>query len=310
MPSADSQTILLLLQKEHAQMTTIKTILAAASGGSASAGTVELSCRLARHFEAHVEGFHAKPDPLDLVHYGAASGASITGAFIDKFTADANAAAAQVRADFVAALARHRMDLAPHAAASLPGAIGASATWREETGYGPALVARRARFFDLAVLGRSERVVDGIHSDAVEETLVASGRPVLLAPAKAPEAVGERVAIGWNGSAEAVRAMVDTLPFLATARETFIISIGDQHHASAASAVNYLAWHDVRARHLQIPSRTGLGVGYQLLQAAGTEGADLLAMGGYGHMPWREFLFGGATREVIGSGRLPVLLTH
>jgi nucleotide-binding universal stress UspA family protein len=43
---------------------------------------------------------------------------------------------------------------------------------------------------------------------------------------------------------------------------------------------------------------------------AAEQNADLLAMGAYGHMPWREFLFGGATREVIGKGLLPVLLTH
>ena len=45
---------------------TIKTILAAASGGSASDGTIELASRFARRFGAHLEGFHAKPDPRDL----------------------------------------------------------------------------------------------------------------------------------------------------------------------------------------------------------------------------------------------------
>lgn len=291
-------------------MTSIKTILAAASGGSASSGAVEVACRMARRFEAHVEGFHAKPDPFELLRYDSGIGASFSDTFIEKFTADANAAAAKVRADFVAALARHGMDLMPRAAGALPGTVGASADWREETGYGPALVARRARFFDLVVLGRSERVVENVHSDAVEETLVRSGRPVLLAPAKAPDSVGDRVAIGWNGSAEAVRAMTGALSFLTTARETFIISIGDQHQDSAASAVAYLAWHDVKAQHVHVPALAGLGVGHQLLRVATDHAADLLAIGGYGRMPWREFVFGGATREVIGAGQMTVLLTH
>ena len=47
-----------------------------------------------------------------------------------------------------------------------------------------------------------------------------------------------------------------------------------------------------------------------MLTAAREDGANLLVMGGYGQMPWREFLFGGATREVIGTSLLPVLLTH
>lgn len=291
-------------------MITIKTILAAASGGSASAGAVELACRFARRFEAHVEGFHAKPDPFDLLKYDSGIGSSFSDTFLEKFTADADAAAAKVQAEFAAALGRHGMNLAPHAADALPGAIGASATWREEVGYGPALVARRARFFDLVVLGRSDRVVENVHSDAVEETLVRSGRPVLLAPAQAPDSVAERIAIGWNGSAEAVRAVTGALPFLMTARESFIVSIGDQHQESAGSVVDYLAWHDVKARHVHVPSRAGIGVGHQLLRVATEEGADLLAIGGYGHMPWREFIFGGATREVIGASVLTVLLTH
>jgi nucleotide-binding universal stress UspA family protein len=291
-------------------MTTIKTILAAASGGSASAGAIELACHLARRFEAHVEGFHVKPDPFDLFRYDTAIGSGLTDAFIEKFTADANAAAASVRAEFVSTLGHHGMNLTSRPATALPGAIGASADWREETGYGPALVALRARFFDLVVLGRSERVVEDFHSDAVEETLVQSGRPVLLAPRTAPGHVGERVVLGWNGSAEAVRAMAGALSFLATARDTFIVSIGDQHHDSARSVIDYLAWHDVKASHVESPSRAGLSVGQQLLRVAAEQAADLLVMGGYGHAPWRESIFGGATHQVVGAGLIPVLLTH
>lgn len=290
-------------------MVAIKTILAATSGGSASAGAVELACILARRFEAHVEGYHAKPDPFELLRY-AGIGTSLTDAFVEKFNSDANATAAKAKAEFVAALGRHRMTLMPQPATALPGSIGASADWRVETGYGPGLVAQRARFFDLAVLGRSERVVEQEFSDAVEETLIGSGRPVLLAPAKTPESIGERVVLGWNGSVEAVHAMTGALSFLCTARETMILSIGDEYQDSAGSVIAYLAWHDVKAKHVHLPERRGVGVGQQLLQAAADQGADLLAMGAYGHPPWREFLFGGTTREVLASDVLPVLLTH
>lgn len=291
-------------------MITIKTILAAASGGTASEGAIELACRFARRFEAHVEGYHVKPDPFAIMRYDSGVAAGFGDVFVDKFNAEANAVAAKVHAAFVAGLQRHRMNLAPRPANALPGVIGASAVWREELGYGPVLVAQRARFFDLAVLGRSERVVKHLHSDTVEETLLLSGRPLLLAPAKAPESVGDRIAIGWNGSAEAVRAMTAALSFLSTARDTMIVSIGETSEESVASAIDYLAWHDIKARHVHADSRGALNIGHRLLEIAETEGADLLAMGGYGHMPWREVVFGGATREVIGSSPLPVLLTH
>jgi nucleotide-binding universal stress UspA family protein len=292
-------------------MMTVKTILAAASGGTASAGAVELACRFARRFNAHVEGFHAKPDPFDLVKYDAVMGASVlTDAFIKRFTADADANAAKVRSEFTAALQRHGMDLSRHAPNELPGQIGGSAVWHEEVGGGPTLVARRARFFDLVVLGRSERVIENPHSDTVEQTLLQSGRPVLLAPAKAPEVIGDSIALGWNGSAAAVRAMIGVLPFLATAESVVVVSIGERHQGSAKSALDYLAWHDVKAKHVHVPTVTGASAGQQLLSAARDEGADLLAMGGYGHTPWREFLFGGATRDIVGVSLLPLLLTH
>jgi len=37
----------------------IRTILAAASGGAATTGAIELACQLARRFEARVEGFQS-----------------------------------------------------------------------------------------------------------------------------------------------------------------------------------------------------------------------------------------------------------
>ena len=294
-------------------MATIKTILAATSGGSASAGAVEFACALGRRLEAHVEGFHAKPDILELLRsdsIGGTLGGTLTDSFIEKFESDTAAKAAKVKAEFRAALGRHGMSLTLQPANALPGSIGASADWREETGYGPTLVAQRARFFDLAILGRSERVVEQAHSDVIEQTLVSSGRPVLLAPATPPRTFGERVALGWNGSAEAVRSMTGALAFLGTAREAVVLTIGDEHQESARTVVEYLAWHDIKAKHHHVATHASFGTGYQLLTAASEAGADLLAMGGYGHMPWREFLFGGATREVVGSSLLPVLLAH
>src|SRR3984885_13995429 len=72
---------------------TIRTILAAASGGTASDGAIEAACRLARRFEAHVEGLHIRADAAQLVMAaGDGFGMPIAGQFIDKFNADVTAA--------------------------------------------------------------------------------------------------------------------------------------------------------------------------------------------------------------------------
>jgi len=283
----------------------IKTILAAASGGAASDGAVEFACRLAKRFGAHLEGFHARTDPREvLAMAGDGFGMPLAGDWIDRITTDAADLASKTKGAFDAAMTRHGLPVA-----TTPGQGSASAAWREETGYGPVLVSRRARFFDLVILGRSDRVVDRPHSETVEETLLRSGRPVVLAPAQTPSAIGESIAVGWNGSSEAVRALATSLPLLAAARAVSIITIGDQGD-TAKSVIEYLAWQGVVARHRNIHALAGAGPGEQLLAAAREEGADLLVMGGYGHKPWRELLFGGATREIVGVSLLPLLLSH
>ena len=68
---------------------TIKTILAAASGGSASAGAFELSAHLARRFGASLEGFHVKIDAGELA-MAAGNGAGMLAlpGWIDQVTSE------------------------------------------------------------------------------------------------------------------------------------------------------------------------------------------------------------------------------
>jgi nucleotide-binding universal stress UspA family protein len=37
---------------------------------------------------------------------------------------------------------------------------------------------------------------------------------------------------------------------------------------------------------------------------------DLIVMGGYGHTRFREMVLGGATREILLSMTIPVLMAH
>ena len=51
-------------------------------------------------------------------------------------------------------------------------------------------------------------------------------------------------------------------------------------------------------------------VGETLLSQVADSGADLLVMGGYGHSRWRELVMGGATRTILKSMTVPVLMSH
>lgn len=284
----------------------IRTILAAASGGSASNGTIELACQFAHRLNAHIEGFHVVPDRHTLFGADGEGFAMMNTDLTDSLLEQVAENAVKTRVGFDAIIKRHH--LAKRNSPTLAH-DGPSACWREETGYGPGLVARRARFFDLVVLGRSGRVVDEPYTQTIEQTLAQSGRPVLLAQAEMNDRVGSGVAVAWNGSPQSVRAVGAALPILATADAVTVITVGDRKPGDDG-LLEYLAWHGIVARFKGVPAAHGRSTGASLLDTAREANADILIMGGYGHRPWREALFGGVTRDLLATSKMPLLLVH
>jgi len=301
---------------DRAAAVAIKTILVGASGGSASNGAIELACRFADRLHAHVEGFHVVVDPVAVfASVGAGEGFALSGDVIAEMVDEADANAAQAKASFREIATRHHLpyrNLAQIAAVRARGSddCGPSVGWHAETGDPSQLVAERARFFDLIVLGRSSRIVDEPSSNTIETVLARSGRPILLAPALPTATVGRDIAIAWNGSPQAVRALAASIPLLVGADSVLVITVGDDNTSDIPPALDHLAWHGIAATHRQIPANSSDSTGTLLLKAAREAGADMLVMGGYGHQPWREALFGGVTRDVLGASLLPLLLMH
>jgi nucleotide-binding universal stress UspA family protein len=133
---------------------------------------------------------------------------------------------------------------------------------------------------------------------------------VLVAPPKAPAKLGGTVAIAWNGSAQAARAVEGALPFLAGAKVTVLTAAEkDEFVAAPAELSAYLAWHGVSASTATVEADSD-AAGEALLAEAGKLGADLLVMGGYGHSRVREVILGGVTYHVLGNAEIPVLMAH
>jgi len=70
-----------------------------------------------------------------------------------------------------------------------------------------------------------------------------------------------------------------------------------------------LARHGIKAE-IERTVSADLPVGEVLLSRVADLGADLLVMGAYGHSRARELLLGGATRSLLRSMTLPVLMSH
>jgi nucleotide-binding universal stress UspA family protein len=291
----------------------IRTILVPLSGGATSEAAVETAARLAVRFRAHLEALHVRGDPrAALPMIGQDISTPVAADLIEMAMRESDENAARAKAAFEAKVALHGLVVQSTPSAAAPGAAeAASAEFHEETGDPAELVPALARLSDLVVLGQSGRVVDRPFSDTLEQTVMNGGRPVLLSPAQPLVTVGEAIAIAWNDSPQAARAVSGALPFLVQARTVHVMTASsDEGTLHAAELIAYLAWHGIAAATHRVEPVEGVGNGELLLSTAHDLAADLLVMGGYGRAPWREMIFGGATRQIVGTSRMPVLLSH
>lgn len=180
----------------------------------------------------------------------------------------------------------------------------------DETG---AALALATRYADLAVLCQPDparpNAAGGI--DLPAYTLLAGAHPLLVVPyIQAGAVVGQRILVAWNGSRQAARAVSAALPLLRQA-DSVVIAVVGTPQAPAQSDDELLAWlasHDVDAE--LVADTTSLEVGDCLLSLAADRASDLLVMGGYGHARVRELLLGGATRTILKTMTIPVLMAH
>jgi nucleotide-binding universal stress UspA family protein len=177
-------------------------------------------------------------------------------------------------------------------------------------------VVRHAFCNDLLVLGQhdaEDTAALGIPVDFIPSVLIGSGRPALVIPyADICTTLGTAVLMAWKPTRESARALTAALPFLQHARQIHLTCEGDAGAAGGPSRdiEAYLRCHGVQA-----PLRAHAPVlddapGEGLLSLAADTGADLLVMGCYGHSRARELVLGGASRTVLKSMTLPVLMVH
>lgn len=125
----------------------------------------------------------------------------------------------------------------------------------------------------------------------------------------------KRIAIGWNGSPEAMRAIYATLPLLRSRRVLLMMSRERQaanlrvEWQPPLDILKYLERHDVHVDETFIDVDRK-DVGGALLDAAAEYGAGLLVMGAYGRSRLSEWVLGGATRDVLTNAAIPVLMRH
>ena len=168
----------------------------------------------------------------------------------------------------------------------------------------------------IVVPQKQENSSAGIETDFTERLIMESGRPVLIVPAFGEfEKIGKNVLVGWNGTKESARAVFDSLPLMVDAENITVSWVNaeddleDDEVLPGAELAATLARHGLPVTTQALPGGD-LPVAETLLNEASDSGADLLIMGAYGHSRIREFVFGGATRTILESMTVPVLMSH
>ncbi len=263
-----------------------------------SARLAELAVLLARRFDARLVGVHVGSLLTMPIFLDAGPSPELLEALEEEMLKRADAA----RAQFDAVLAR-------------AGVVG---EWRLDRGalIGEALV--HARYADLVVIGQHDPDRDSSTFARVSpaDLVLAAGRPVLVVPHAGSFAdVGQRVIVAWNGSREATRAVHDAMPILRTAQQVAVLTIDrsaddvDPGRWPGADIAAHLARHGVN-----VATRHSIGgevsVADALLNLVADDGADLVVMGAYGTSRAREFVLGGATRDLLRTMTVPVLMSH
>ncbi|MEI9993493.1 MAG: universal stress protein [Rhizomicrobium sp.] len=269
---------------------------------------LDLAHRIAAVFGGHIDGLHVRRNLTEEIAELTMGEGVLTQPVCDTLEGEirGRAAAAKTALD---ALCSENGISAKAPSGSSPG-VGAS--WVDRIGRNKDEIIIAGRRHDLIVVGRDAEPF-GISTADLAGIIVGCGRPVLLAPGKLPPATGRTIAIAWKSTAEAARAVTAAMPLIARAERIVVLAAIEagleDAEAEAALLAEQLRRLPAEVSVRCVNPRPGK-VGEALVDGAGAAGADLLVLGGYGHSRAREFILGGATRDLLEESSLPLLMMH
>ena len=285
-----------------------RTVLAPISAPEIGLSILQTALHLARPFDAHVDVLHVRPDPRGLVPYtGEGMDGSMIEEIMDVTEREGSEREVRSREMFDAFAAENELRIADE-----PGdSDGVSISWKSTVGREDEVVATRGRIYDIVAVGRPVKDAALPSPITLEAALLDTGRPILVAPPDARESFGKSVAIAWEGSPEAARAIADAIPLLEKADKVTVLSAkaAQVSPIDADDLQHRLAWHGIEGT-IQNFEAAASELGAAFLDQASKSGADLLIKGAYSQSRLRQLILGGRTRHILAHAQIPVLLSH
>lgn len=169
-----------------------------------------------------------------------------------------------------------------------------------------------ARVHDLTILDAAD-ISDTARRTVIEDVLFDSGRALLLVPQHGGTARPRRIAIGWDGSAQASRAVKDALPLLATAQEVIAVTVEGEKDLSrmapGADLATYLVRHRIECKLATLNTRTR-DVAERLRLFVAEEHIGMIVMGAFVHSRFRQAVLGGVTQALLDQPPVPMFMAH
>ncbi|HEX4024676.1 MAG TPA: universal stress protein [Steroidobacteraceae bacterium] len=196
---------------------------------------------------------------------------------------------------------------------------GLETEWRMVRGEARIVLPQHARYADLCILDTQMPAMSSSSGDnrLSEEILFTAGRPVLLMPQTGDfSTLGAHVAVAWNSSRAAARALNDALPLLEHSQQTTVITVNARDFVERPGALPlpkllaHLQRHGISARSIELPDVSPAEIADTLQEQARAAGADILVAGAHGHTWLHEVLLGSVTRDLLSRLRLPVMMSH
>ncbi|MEM6374518.1 MAG: universal stress protein [Pseudomonadota bacterium] len=282
----------------------IKSILVPVRGDGMVATVLAHAAKLAQRHEAQVNVVHCRAQPKDLIPQGIPLNDFARKVMLEQAGELANRQEDHLRK----ILHRLASDFGLSEDASAEGK--ATCTFAEEQGRMADVVKHAGRLSDLIVLPKPQRERN-LGQSSLKSALYGAGRPVLICPGQLQpdDTFANHVAVGWNGSLPAARAVASSLDIVDRAEKVSILTGGkiEPHVPTAEELQEYYALRGIAAN---IVAFDGKDPASALLSTCTQIGASLLITGAYSHSHESEMLFGGNTERIVDDTELPVLMAH